>query len=551
MITNLKQIETLSGLALTQKLGIGKHKGKHLWELPDDYLRYCAKNGYFDYDKVRAKIEESKTIKLIDPIKSVLPVYTESDLSDWLYPYQKRELMRFPGRSRIIINGCIGSGKTIMALELARLYGYRKTLITVPKTVHSSWINKIMDRTNQSYIRLNGSLEERAELLLNTNYTFYLINQESFTKYETKEMPIGKIKDRQDKMNKLYQDLLEAVILARVEFAFFDESHLYLQNHSTATYKNIKLMLQYVPHPYLMTGTFFSEGREERAVDQLHLINPSLFADRPITTIYKERFILDDHYKPVMLDPKFIPALTKLIANNSMVIHSDELKLPKPIFQTHEIEMHGDLWRAYQKAEREMLIEMQSDDVSIPAKIALITRLRQISGGSVLDQRFKDNDKLTELKNVVSEYGGDPFIIGCQYKDEIEIIKDKLKSYKIAVISGDITGVNRDKAINDFRNKRVQCLIIQLDSGIGLDGLQDVCRFCVIYSGTYQSSKLEQFYGRLVRVGQMTNAVFTFLRHVRPDGNPSIDEIMAAAVDSKNEKTEEFMNMIMEKRKSA
>lgn len=555
MITSISQIPKLSGPALLDEIAFGKHRGKYLWEVPDNYWQYMEGIGACNYGVVITKVNEALKVKSeykdVAPVVSTLPKYTASDLPSWLYDYQVRELLRISGMSRAIINGCIGSGKTLLALVLSELYGYKKALITCPQTIHRSWIGKIVERTGQSYIRLNGTIDERTDILKNTNYTYYLINQESFMDFEADITKLKKSQELMAKKKESYKALLDAMIKASFEFAFFDESHLYLQNHSTSIYKSVKSLLKYIPNAYLMTGTFFTEGREERAVDQLHLINPSLFGNKAITKIYKEWFYLDSYYKPAAIKPEYAPILAKIIADNSIIIRPEELKLPKPIHEVRDIIMHGDQLQAYIKASKEMEIELTSETVDITAKIALIVRQRQISGGVVLGHRFKDNGKIKELIDVISEYGKESFAVVCQYLDEIELVKETLtkKKYSVCVVSGNVTGHARDEAIESFIEKRNQVILLQLDTGgVGIDGLQQVCRFCVIYSSTYQSSRIDQLVGRFVRTGQSTNVVFTWLKNILPVADMSIDEKMELSVSKKIEREKDFIDLIMEKR---
>ena len=553
MIYRIDQISKLSGIALTDKIGFGKHSGKHLWEIPESYWRYMSTTGSCNADIVICKSKEAKEafarIPKVQPANE-LPVYTASDIEAapfTLRPPQHREIMRFPGRNRVLINGAIGSGKTIIALMMSHLYGYRKTLIICPRTIHSSFAEKIQKFTGKSVIRLYGPVRDRVDMIYSTNAQFYIINPEVFSVPDKKIGKDQKYNERMDALIQSRQELTEAIAAARFEFAIMDEAHLYLQNHSNATYKALRTLQKYIPAVYPMTGTVYTEGRLERAVDLLHFMNPALFGGRAITSIYKELFELDSYYRPAAPKPGTRELISRIMAENSMVITKEELKLPTPVEEIVEVEMSGDWLDAYMRAWKSFEIMAGDETIEITAKIAQITRLRQISGGSVLGTRFKNN-KIQTMLDVVSEYGTESFGVVCQYHEDIALVSDALAKagYKFGVISGKITGPNRDRVIADFRARRIQGIILQQGTGgVGIDGIQEISRFCCQYSGSYSSSQTEQTDGRWVRDGQLTNAVFHRIHAVLPGGEFSQDQLMAMAVKLKIETSEEFMKFVL------
>ena len=71
-------------------------------------------------------------------------------LPDNLYPYQKEDLTRLLSTDINFMNlSEMGTGKTPVSIGLARLGGYKKTLVICPKTLRLEWARQILDWTGE------------------------------------------------------------------------------------------------------------------------------------------------------------------------------------------------------------------------------------------------------------------------------------------------------------------------------------------------------------------------------------------------------------------
>jgi superfamily II DNA or RNA helicase len=542
MITSFKQIEKLSGIKLTQRIGFGKYKDKHLWEIPSEYIEYMSNIGACNLQATISQIKKAKEIytqtRIDKAQKTTLQKFDKYQISDYILKdadtvkrnaAQVRELLRFNGKSNIIINGCIGSGKTIIGIENIKLYSKPgdKTLIVCPISVFNSvWVDKIKKfHPEKSYHILTDKIADRIDELNNINVDIYITNPDALRN----------------------ENYLIALCRKGFTFAFFDEAHLYLSNHSSATYKHCKILIESIPHNWPLTGSFITDGREWKAVDIAYAFG--IFNDS-ISAVYRRYFNFDNYYKPCSVKNGMYEELMTILGNNSMTILESELELPEPIFETREVLIEGDIERAYYQAIREQVINIKDTEIGIPAKIAELTRLRQISGGtmSIKDDkgqiikrhRYKDNNKIKEVYNIVSEFkDDDKFIIICQYTEEIEMMKKEFPG--CAIISG------QEKRFDDFINRDTRTLVMQLDTAIGIDGLQDVCRYMIFYSNTYSFEKFRQAYGRIYRSGTLTNAVIYFIHAVLQTGQISIDQAMNETRTAKKENRDDCLNFIWER----
>ncbi len=97
---------------------------------------------------------------------------------------------------------------------------------------------------------------------------------------------------------------------------------------------------------------------------------------------------------------------------------------------------------------------------------------------------------------------GEPLVLAGWHRDVYDIWMQELKEYNPVMYTGSESPSQKDEAVRKFTNGETKLFIISLRSGIGLDGLQHICK-TVVYGELDPSPKVHsQLTARVDRDGQ-------------------------------------------------
>lgn len=121
----------------------------------------------------------------------------------------------------------------------------------------------------------------------------------------------------------------------------------------------------------------------------------------------------------------------------------------------------------------------------------------------------KARDVAAFAKTIVDS--GKPILLAGWHRDVYDIWLEELKEYHPVMYTGSESPAHKDRSVKEFREGKSKIFIISLRSGVGLDGLQDVCD-TVIYGELDHSPKVHnQLSGRLDRDRQKNQVTEIFL----------------------------------------
>ncbi len=168
-------------------------------------------------------------------------------------------------------------------------------------------------------------------------------------------------------------------------------------------------------------------------------------------------------------------------------------------------------------------------------------KMRQICSGYVAWKddhgkhvvRIKNNPKMEALERLLDESGEEKMVIVATYRDTIEMISEKLTALGIkhVVLYGktkDPLGVRRQ--FMDDPTTRV-FLMNDESGGTGLDGLQKVCRYMVLYETPTHPIARKQVLKRIHRPGQKERTFFYDLA-IRGSVDAGILEDLKSDIDA-------------------
>ena len=228
----------------------------------------------------------------------------------------------------------------------------------------------------------------------------------------------------------------------------------------------------------------------------------------------------------------------------------DYLDMPERTDNFISLEMPQDLKKAYQKFERQKvleLLEVNPDPTAIdsPVEISAINaaglsnKLLQFANGAIYDEDKRVHNlhdiKLDALKEIIDDANGQPVLVAWTYKFDRDRIKEYLKAYKPRELQ-----TNKD--IEDWNAGKIQVMLAHpASAGHGLN-LQAGGNIIIWYGLTWSLELYQQFNGRLYRQGQRNHVV---IHHLVLKGTH--DEDVIYAIEHKDKQQNALLNSIKAK----
>jgi len=444
-----------------------------------------------------------------------------------LFKHQQRALDFFKQNHQAAIFYEMGLGKTLIALECYRSVNQNydvNLLVFAPLSlVEGAWGIDIQKFTD--YTWTNGHAKHKTPQHTN----IYVYNYESLTS------------------KRKYEEVLRLIKSKKHWMCVLDESSRMKSFNSITTKKLLKLrdLFQY---RLVMSGTP-APNIEHEYWSQMNFV-----ADVFDKSFYKFRnkyFHLQRGNQQAsinfrasdMLRKGFKYQITDINRSQLMGIISrkaifakkrDCLDLPDQVDEIRYVSMGAEQKRVYKKMKTDMVTAIKEHDIVASTALTKLMKLRQITGGFVISDlnepiRTKENPKLKELLAVLEESGDQQSIIWCQFRWEVETIKEILGDQAMCLY-----GATKDrmKVITSFMSEECKYLIAHPRSaGHGLTFTNTSLQ--IFYSLDYSWEAYEQSRARTHRHGQKKKCTYVHLL-----AKDTIDEIILDALKKKKSNDE-------------
>lgn len=193
---------------------------------------------------------------------------------------------------------------------------------------------------------------------------------------------------------------------------------------------------------------------------------------------------------------------------------------------------------------RDNLATMIDDQfVAIDVKLAQIGKLRQITGGFLIDQTeaihvIEDSPKLLALDDLLEEIGDQKVIIYAQYRWEIKTIAERYKDRGVVTVFGENKSQDNLENIKAFiQNPDVKVIVLHPKSAA--HGITfTVCHYMIFYSSSFSAEDDYQCVARIERAGQK-NPMFIYYLLAKFNKEPkkgvsfTIDEVIYSVLQQK------------------
>lgn len=433
-----------------------------------------------------------------------------------LYEFQQAGVQFMLRAGRGLLGDEMGSGKTPQSLSVIRAHHELDAtglpaLVICPNSVKHHWGNRAADWLPQAtpYV-IDGSAAVRRKLLkqaLGDPTALVIMNIESVRLF-TRLAPYGSIRlTRCRECDPQHGD--ENVKASRChvhrkelnEFQFqtviLDEAHRVKDPQAQQT-----RAIWYVGHQpsvrwrWALTGTPIASHPGD-LWSIMHFVDPVQY---PTKSTYQDRFCLmswnafggmdivgvrpdtrDELFK--ILDPQFRRMLKAIVLP----------QLPPKIREVRYAEMSSAQSKAYTELATGLKTRLADGQLLIaPNHLVVKTRLMQFAAASVAVDKVDPDDltswrvslrepspKLDVLEEVldeigvtVSSYEGAPVLIAAEHLDLVDLIAQRLTKLGVrhALITGDVAPVDRERALEDLRARRIRALVFTGKAGgVGLD----------------------------------------------------------------------------------
>jgi len=418
-----------------------------------------------------------------------------------LYPYQKEGVRFAASAGRAILADEMGLGKTVQAIataELLRREGFvSNVLILCPTTLKYQWKREIERFTEASVVVLDGTPEQRCELL----------EGEAFFKIASYNSILN---------------MVDASALQAVDMLILDEVQR-LKNWNTQLAKAVRRISS--RYALILSGTPLENRLEElysivELVDQFLLSPYYLFRDRYIimdqdgrTTGYRNLSEIGQRMANVMIRRRKADVALQLpprIDKNLFVPMTRE-----------QMEAHHDLKRQAARLVAKWHRQHFLSEMDRRQLLLLLQQMRMACDSLfVLDEHSRHDTKVEETMNILDECGVDgaengqwtmnngqnpspKVVIFSQWERMTRLVAQELERSGIeyAYLHGNVPSRERKERVEAFQNDPSVRVFLATDAGSTGLNLQ-AANVVINLDMPWNPAVLEQRIGRLHRIGQ-------------------------------------------------
>lgn len=409
-------------------------------------------------------------------------------------------------KTRVSLWHGIGTGKSLTALYLHRLWSTRRHLIVCPNSVVDGWAEQIAQHTDLTPILLRGNQEERRSALINGGPGVYVVNYEGllplFCDAVTERDENGRIRTK----HRPNYDLCSA---ASLDGLTADECHA-LANPKAIQTKVFRRLSKLSSRVIIMTGTPISTSTQN-LWSEYHCLDDGRTLGSNQWAFLHKHFKQDFWGGWVVRDGERDAILRRVAPITLRFSREECVDLPPRTYETRAVPMSDEQRRLYRQIADGAELNVGGERTVVNPQQAA-TKLSQVAGGFLLvgDRavRLAENPKLEEVGRTLDEVDG-KIIIFHGYVEEGRMLEELCRRKRIGHVAlrGEVG--DRGGAVDRFRSDdRCRVLVAHPRSGgVGLN-LQ-VATVAGFYSnGLYGAVVREQAEGRIYRVGQDRPCLF-------------------------------------------
>lgn len=236
------------------------------------------------------------------------------------------------------------------------------------------------------------------------------------------------------------------------------------------------------------------------------------------------------------LKPGADEAIQKKISDICISMRTEDyLELPERINNNVYIKMNTKAQNLYDQLEKELILQIDGDEITALTAAALTQKLLQMANGAVYnteeDVTHIHDGKIEALEEIL-EFNQEPVLVFYNFKHDYHRLMDKFKDLKPRTLE-------TSEDIKDWNEGKIRLLLAHPASvGHGLN-IQAGGHIIVWFGLTWSLELYQQANARLDRQGQTKNVI---VHHLITEG--TVDEDVLKALERKDLGQEELMEAI-------
>lgn len=420
----------------------------------------------------------------------------------------------------------MGLGKTVITLTAVNDLKYNrfavsKILVIAPKKVaESTWAKEASKWDHLKMLRVIavlGTASKRVKAL-NTPADIYVINRENvpwLVEYYRNAWPF------------------DMVIVD--EFSSF-------KNHQAKRFKSLTWVRNHISRFVGLTGTPSPNGLLDLWA-QVYLLDEGKRLGKKITH-FRERYFEPnqrdrEHIFNYMPKPGADEVIQNLIGDICISMKAEDyLELPDCISVTTPVVLDSKGKMAYEKLEKEMLLEIDDTTIDAGTAAVLTNKLLQLCNGAVYGENREIVEihkcKLEAFLELVEGLNGQPALVFYNFQHDLMRIKKALD--KSGLVVKELKGPQDE---DDWNNKKINILLAHPASAAYGLNLQNGGNHVIWFGLNWSLELYQQANKRLHRQGQTEKVI---IHHLAVEGG--VDEDVMTALEDKSSTQDKLMNAL-------
>lgn len=429
----------------------------------------------------------------------------------------------------------MGSGKSKSAIDLLTAAFYERRIdavvVVCPNAVKPVWLasdGQIVTHSPCPYLKVDVDSGFEAHLVPTSQQrlTWLVVGVESFSQGKT------------------FNRLLPFITTHRCA-VLVDESNTIKNYQAIRTQKVIELGREAVIRG-VMTGTPITKLLMDLYA-QFEFLDPDIVGAGDYYAFRNRYAVMGGFKNKKVIGYDNVEELMQLI--EPYVFICDKPKgLPPKLFTTRHVDLHPEQKEMYRK-----LRKAEIPEVSVANVLNRVAKMQEIVGGFLREDPIRSinpltgrekktqgkiiwelpmekNPKIRELHNMVDESGGEPMVVWCKYRWELEQVQKALSTHgKVGQMHGDVPMEDRTTLVQMFQARDVQFIAATQQVG-GIGHTMTAAHLMAYYSNTHSLTDRLQSEDRIHRIGQDESCLYTDLI-----ANRTIDELIQESIRDKKD----------------
>lgn len=342
-----------------------------------------------------------------------------------------------------------------------------------------------------------------------------------------------------------------------------DESS-YIKGHGAKRTNRVTILAEVARYRMILTGTPLSQGVEDLFA-QMRFLSPKILGYNSFYSFAANHLEYSKRYPGMIVDAHNKEHLAAKIAPYVyQVTKSECLDLPEKIYKRRYVSLSSDQRYFYEMAKRDILLDLEPDDITSVTIFRLFTALQSIVCGFWNRRMSKEEraekgttartdfmtfpeSRMSCLEEIIEDIPeGEKVIVWAKFRfciDAIErMLKGKHGNSSVALFHGGLSEKERTRQIDLFRGEARFLVATQSAGGHGLT--LNEASHVVFYADGFKYSERLQAEDRCHRIGQGRSVIYHTI-----EAMDSIDDRISDSLSKKGNALTEFRKEVQKVRR--